>query len=418
MMKSKIIKNTIMLYLFNAERILFPLLLLPILTRRLSTDYYALYVFVGAFIAYLRLFVDFGFDLSGTRDIVKANTNEEIGRILLDITSLRIILWFVGTMFLLIISNVMSNEILKSNLFFLLLSSLEILFEVFYFDYYYRGIEKMEYITFRFFVTKIISLILIFTLVKDDAYVILIPILNGVANFIGALLVCYQIKFISHIRNRKFCLLNIIARFFDSLKFFLTKIISTVFTASNTIVLGCLADSYDVVIWSLAINIIAAVQSLYNPISNALFPSMVKKFDKEIIKKAILIGMSIVLLVNIILWNFSDIFLSFFAGEKYVISSRVLSILLWMLFFSVGIGIFGWPVLGALGGEKYMLYSTIIGAIWHICGVVILYLNNICTAYSIAWLRVFSEGVLFISIAIFVTIILYSKIKAEDITWK
>lgn len=395
-----------MLYLFNAERIAFPLLLLPILTRRLSTDFYALYVLVGALTVYLRMFVDFGFDLSGTRDVVKTGDNNEVGKLLVDITILRSVLWVVGTLVLLGLCSFMSNHILKHNLLFLLLSTAEVLIEIFYFDYYFRGIEKMEYITLRYFVTKLISLSIIFIMVFDDSYILLIPVSNSVASLVGSLVVSHQVQILLHLRSYRLDYYRLYNRFKDSLRFFLTKLVATVFTASNTVVLGCFASSYDVVIWSLAVNIVSAVQSLYNPISNALFPSMVKNFNKKIIQKSFLVGLSIVLVVNIILWNFSNILLSVFAGEKYVQSSGVLSILLWMLFFSVGIGILGWPILGALGGEKYMLYSTVSGAVFHFIGVCCLYYYDNCNAYTLAWLRVASECILFGSISVFVFFII------------
>lgn len=406
MLKSKLFKNTMMLYLFNAERIAFPLLLLPILTRRLSTDFYALYVLVGALTVYLRLFVDFGFDLSGTRDVVKTGDNNEVGKVLVDITILRSMLWVVGTLVLLGLCSFMSNHILKHNLLFLLLSTAEVLIEIFYFDYYFRGIEKMEYITLRYFVTKLISLSIIFIVVFDDSYILLIPVSNSVASLVGSLVVSHQVQILLHLRSYRLDYYGLYNRFKDSLRFFLTKLVATVFTASNTVVLGCFASSYDVVIWSLAVNIVSAVQSLYNPISNALFPSMVKNFNKKIIQKSFLIGLSIVLVVNIILSNYSNILLSVFAGEKYVQSSGVLSILLWMLFFSVGVGILGWPVLGALGGEKYMLYSTVSGAVFHFIGVCCLYYYDNCNAYTLAWLRVASECILFGSISVFVFFII------------
>ena len=153
-MRNIILKNTLCLYFFNIERILFPLILLPLLIRRLSTEYYALYVLVGALVVYLRLFVDFGFDLSGTRDVVKSCEKDEIGNVLIDITILRSVLWIIGTIVLLVFCNCSVNASIKQNILFFLLSATEVLIEIFYFDYYFRGIEKMEYITLRYFLNK------------------------------------------------------------------------------------------------------------------------------------------------------------------------------------------------------------------------------------------------------------------------
>lgn len=74
-MKNKVVINTIALYGMNFAKILFPLATLPYLTRVLSLDGYGLVVYVKAIMQYFQLFIDFGFILSGTRDIVIAKKN-------------------------------------------------------------------------------------------------------------------------------------------------------------------------------------------------------------------------------------------------------------------------------------------------------------------------------------------------------
>ena len=69
-MKNRIIKNTSMLYLLNISKMIFPLITLPYLTRVLSVDCYGTVSYVKAVMQYMQLIVDFGFILSGTRDIV------------------------------------------------------------------------------------------------------------------------------------------------------------------------------------------------------------------------------------------------------------------------------------------------------------------------------------------------------------
>lgn len=50
----------------------FPLLTLPYLTRVLSVESYGVVSYVKAVMQYMQLVVDFGFMLSGTKDIVNA----------------------------------------------------------------------------------------------------------------------------------------------------------------------------------------------------------------------------------------------------------------------------------------------------------------------------------------------------------
>ena len=76
-MKSNVIKNTIMLYGMSIAKIVFPLLTLPYLTRVLSVESYGVVSYVKAVMQYMQLVVDFGFMLSGTKDIVNAKNDHE-----------------------------------------------------------------------------------------------------------------------------------------------------------------------------------------------------------------------------------------------------------------------------------------------------------------------------------------------------
>ena len=74
-MKSNVIKNTMMLYGMSIAKIVFPLLTLPYLTRVLSVESYGVVSYVKAVMQYMQLVVDFGFMLSGTKDIVNAKND-------------------------------------------------------------------------------------------------------------------------------------------------------------------------------------------------------------------------------------------------------------------------------------------------------------------------------------------------------
>ena len=92
-MKSNVIKNTIMLYGMSIAKIVFPLLTLPYLTRVLSVESYGVVSYVKAVMQYMQLVVDFGFMLSGTKDIVNAkNDHEKLEKEVGDILLARVLL--------------------------------------------------------------------------------------------------------------------------------------------------------------------------------------------------------------------------------------------------------------------------------------------------------------------------------------
>ena len=77
-----------MLYIMNIAKMIFPLITLPYLTRVLSVPGYGVVSYVKAIMQYMQLIVDFGFLLSGTKDIVMVQGNKdqidhEVGNIFL-----------------------------------------------------------------------------------------------------------------------------------------------------------------------------------------------------------------------------------------------------------------------------------------------------------------------------------------------
>ena len=90
--KMNIIKNAIMLYGMSFAKMIFPLLTLPYLTRILSVDSYGAVAYVKSTMSFLQVIVDFGFMLSGTKEIVECNNDEQrIGVVAGDIVLARIL---------------------------------------------------------------------------------------------------------------------------------------------------------------------------------------------------------------------------------------------------------------------------------------------------------------------------------------
>ena len=103
-MKKNVLYNIISLYGLSIAKIIFPLVTLPYLTRVLSVDLYGMVSYVKTLMTYFQIVVDFGFLLSGTKDIVNSKDNfnkleKEIG----DILFARIILAMVSLIVLIFI---------------------------------------------------------------------------------------------------------------------------------------------------------------------------------------------------------------------------------------------------------------------------------------------------------------------------
>lgn len=393
-MKNKnIVNNTIMLMIFNIAKIVFPFITLPYLTRILTTDSYGIVAYVKTVMSYMQIFVDFGFVLSATKDIVKCRENKnEMERVIGDTMVARVILGGLGFVVVLILS--LALPILRTNILYTMLSYVAVFLSIFLMDFLFRGLERMHVITIRFIVMKIISTIFTFVLIKGDQNLILIPILDIVSTLVAILMVWYEIGKMQ-LKLKFSGIKKVISTLKDSFVYFLSNVAATSLNALSTIIIGIYTSPTEVAYWSLCMQIIGSITACYNPISDGIYPEMIKTKNTAIIKKVLKIFMPIVLAGCIFSYFFANIGFMILGGEKYSNAVPVFRLLIPTLFFGFPAIIFGWPTLGAIGKTKETTVTTIIAISVYIIYIVGLIVTKSFTITNIAIGRSITEMVLF-----------------------
>ncbi|MBQ7346632.1 MAG: oligosaccharide flippase family protein [Clostridia bacterium] len=395
MSKSKVAKNTIMLYLMSIAKLILPLLTLPYLTRVLSEETYGMVSYVKSCMTYMQLIVDFGFILSSVKDIVNANEDKtKIGYITGNTFLSKLLLCIFAGVVLVVMC--FTIPILQLDIIFVILSFISVVTTVFLADFLFRGIEKMQYITIIFVVTKIISTTLTFLFVKGDQTVLWIPILDIIAHLVAVSItffIIHKLNIPVRVSGIKSCLSMIKDSFF----YFLSSVATTAFSALNTLLIGIyITDLAQVAHWSLCLNIITAIQGLYAPICNSVYPHMIKEKSLNFIHKVLKIFMPIVTIGCIFSFFVAKYALLIVGGEKYVDATTLFRWMIPILFFSFPAQLYGWPTLGAIGKVKETTASTIIAAVTQIIGLVLLILFNQFNLISLAILRFSTEAILMI----------------------
>lgn len=393
MTKSKIAENTVMLTILNIFKLVMPFFTLPYLTRVLSTDCYGTVAYVKAVMAYIQVFIDFGFMLSGTKEIVNAlddkeKLNETVGEILLA----RVFVSLVSFVFLVVL--ILFIPILRENILFTFFSFVNIFLSIFLFDYLFRGLEKMSVITVRFVVMKTISTILTFIFITNDNDIIKIPLLDIAGSLVAVVLIFNEmrkIKIFPKIGSIK----KVFKKIKDSCVYFFSNVASTSFNALNTVVAGVFLSKTEIAFWSINIQILTAIQALYSPLSDAIYPAMIKTKNLNVIKKSILVYQPIIFLGCIATFFMSDIGMTIVGGKTYTAATPVFRSLLPAAFFGFLSIIFGWPALGAVGKNKQTTLSTIIVVLFQIAGLVVFIVFKRFSLLNLAILRSSSEALLF-----------------------
>ena len=393
MKKKKIATNTIMLMIFNIAKILFPFITLPYLTRVLTTDTYGSVTYVKTVMTYMQILVDFGFVLSATKDIVKVRDNKEkMGYVIGDTMIARIILGVIGLIIIILLSYML--PILKNNVIYTILSYIVVFESIFLMDFLFRGIERMHIITIRFILMKTISTILTFILIKSDSDMMLIPILDIISSLIAVILVFWEIKKM-HIKMHFSKIKNAFKSIKESFVYFLSNVASTSFNALSTIIIGIYVGTTEVAYWGVCMQIVGSIQACYTPISDGIYPEMIKSKNVNLINKIVKIFIPVVVIGCVLAYFLAEPGFWILGGDEYLEAVPIFRLLIPALFFGFFAILYGWPTLGAIGKTKETTFTTVISIIVYIILLVILIVTNTFTLFNIAIARSITEFILF-----------------------
>ena len=381
--------------MMNIVKIIFPLIVLPYMTHVLSVETYGVVAYEKAVMQYMIIFVDFGFLLSGTKDIALSKGKGEklyfeIGNIFLARMFLCLVAFFA------LLAMICVVPILRQNILYTILAFLAVFLSCFLMEFVFRGIEHMELISIPFIVMKSISTILTFVFVKSDSDILWIPVLDVLGTFVAVFIVLFffyklglKLKFGSY--------REIYNKLKNSAVYFFSNMATTAFTALNTLLIGMFIQASEVAYWSLCVQMIGAAQSLYTPVIDGIYPHMVKTRDLSVVKRTFKIFMPVVISGCIFTIFVAKYALAIIGGIKYMVAAPLLRILVLVLLFSFPSMMLGWPVLGAVGKEKQVTYTTVFTAVFQVVGLIVLIVFNLFDLMYIAVLRGISEFVLFIT---------------------
>ena len=386
-------KNTFWLAIFQLAKMVFPFLILPILTRRLSVETYGSLTFIKTVMNFLQIFLDFGFMLSATKEIakIKDDTNK-IQQIMADTLLARLLLGGIG--FLLIVILSFFFPILGHNFLFTITSYLTVFLSIFLFDFLFRGLEIIHVMTIRFIVMKTISFLLTIFFVRQDHQIILIPLFDILSSVIAIILVAFELQ------KRSFRLIrpklkSSIYSLKISLVYFLSDVSATAFNAISTIIIGLVFSSTEVALFGVSIQIIGAIQALLGQLSSGIYPIMVRQKSRKFIQQIFQKTIPLVLLFTGLIIILLPLALQVLAGDKYAAAHPIIQILAITIFFSFINTLLGWPTLGVINQQNKVTLSTIISTVFNLISLILLYLSSNLNLYSVAITRVITEIILF-----------------------
>lgn len=344
--KKRLISNFFSLSSVEVANYIFPLITLPYLVRVLGPEKFGLIAFASAFVQYFVLITDYGFNLSATRNIsIHRNDIEKISRIFSSVILIKFCLMLLS--FVILSALVFSIPKFRADwvLYYCCFGFVigNILFPIWLF----QGMERMKFIALLNFIAKTIFLAAIFVFVKKQADYFYVPLLAAIGGIVaGVLSIGIAVKrFRVHLKPVSVA--DVTHEFKEGWHIFISTTAISLYTTSNTVILGLLTNNMIVGYYSAAERIIRSSQRLLNPISQTIYPHISKlvtdsrERSVHFIKKALLIIGGGSFAISLSIFVLSGPIVRILLGTQFTESNIVLRILAFLPFIIALSNIFG-----------------------------------------------------------------------------
>lgn len=370
MKKKSLGLNAFLNGLRSVLNLFFPLITFPYVSRVLSVPGIGIYNFSNTYINYFILIAGLGIATYAVREGAKYRENKDkINDFVSQIFSLNMIATVIA--YLLLFASLIIFKNLRNYISCILIFSLQILFTTLGTEWIYTIYEDYTYITIRSIVFKMISIVLLFLLVRrPEDYLIYAAI--TVFSAVGSNL----LNFI-HARNFVHIKLTTKTNWKYHLKpiliIFASAIAVTIYVSSDTTILGLLKNDYAVGIYSTSVKIYQIAQGLLSALLTVTIPRLaflwgrrrISEYNQVLSKVIDSLGI-LVLPTAVGLIMLSREVILIIASEKYLPSVNSLRIISWAIIFSIFSWIFSDCVLIPAKRENFVLRNTVITAIENI----------------------------------------------------
>jgi len=322
--------------------------------------------FALSIVSYFTLFASFGVATYGIRAIAQVRDDKErLSKTMHELLFINIISMIIVYIALAIAILVVPKFAMEKELFWV--TSLFILFTIIGIEWFYKGLEKYQYITIRTIIFKIASLFLVFLFVKEKSDYIIFAFISIFA-IVGS-------SVLNLINSRKLINYTLYSEyeFKKHLKpmfvLFLTSMAIAIYTSLDEGLLGLLSSPEQVGYYNAAVRVKGILFTLITSLGVVLLPRlsyyvenhMETEFHEALAKSTnfiIVIAASVVIFFTL----FAKETILILAGENYVASIIPLQIVVWALILSAITNILGIQILLPLKKDKQLLFSVLCAA--------------------------------------------------------
>jgi PST family polysaccharide transporter len=384
---SDLLFNLNSLFLLQLLNYVVPFLVLLYLTSIMSPSYYGLIATGYSFSQICIVILDYGFGIYGTKLISFYSENKYRSRqIIYSIFCLKFFFFIIIFSFL-IFYDYLNNYSLKNLYYFFLL---QVLFQGLLPDFFFLGIQKMKYVLKISLFTRFFYVILIFLFIDSDEDYYLVPFFSGVTYFISFLLfvrILNKLEYHFIIPNLKILKLLVIKSFY----FFLSRISVVFYSSGSLLILAMNISSYELGLFSIADQFYKFFQTMFSPISQAIYPYFNRTKDINLFKKILFYSIVVFSLISLGSYLIFPFLFKLIFPLDYLNAIKYINYFLIIITINITSTLCGYPLASIFNLEKRANESVIYGFVFYFSLIFLLDYFSLLNGINIILILIFTE---------------------------
>lgn len=353
-----VLKNFFSLSILQGLNIVLPLLTYPYLIRVLGVDNMGLIFFAVSLVNYFQIITEYSFNMSATKEIsLNIGNTEKLHEIFNDVLSTKIFL--LGVSFVILSLILFLVPYFEENRLIYFLTFGNVVGLCIFPSWFFQGVQKMKYITYINFFSKILFTLAIFVFVKEKEDVWLAPLFTACGYILAGIISLIYLKRYFNMPIKKQPFTRIKEQIKIGKYLFLSEFKITLYTNTNVLLLGFIAGNSAVGYFFSAEKLARAIGNLYTPFNLALFPYMSKEMNEDRVSasKAVFkiakMGTLLFIVFLIPVFIFAEQLIELLYGAKMFNSVFVFRVLLFIPIGSFLENMFGKQILLNMGKDRY-----------------------------------------------------------------
>ena len=392
-----VLANFSYLSLLQVFTILFPLLTYPYLLRVIGLELYGVIIFAQTIINYVSLVINFGFNMSGARDVaVYKEDKVRLSRIVSSTYLCKFILWIVCLIVYLSVISIV--PFFRDYYWVYLLSFLLTLNELLLAIWFFQGIEKMKYITIVNLSARLLFVAAIFLFVREREDYLLVPFLNGIGAILAGGLSLYIVLGKENINLSVIPVKDLKSAYKESFPLFVSSLSTQIYVNVNKLVIGSFLGMSEVSIYDMADKVLHLMKLPISMMAQAVFPKISRERNIRFVNRVMFLVAGTVLLAYICVFIGSDWIVYLFTGEYMEEASIIMRLL--------GVSAILVSFNGFLGGNRLVPFGyssvymkTMVGnCLFFLAGTGLLLLTHTINMYTVTVMAVAVEVFCFVSL--------------------